>query len=132
MRRKTGVPLIGVVDDDESVREAINNLMRSVGYRTALFASGDAFLNSSYVGQARGIILVLDVQMPGLNGLELQRRLADLKHPIPIIFITSEEDEAIRARALKQGALAFLGKPFSEQAILDAIHSALDCLEHPV
>jgi FixJ family two-component response regulator len=126
MRSETGAPLVGIIDDNESVRDSISSLMRSAGYETAVFASPDAFLSSDYLGSGEGMILLLDIQMPGLNGLELQRRLSDLKCPIPVIFVTAHGDEGIRARALKQGAFAFFAKPFSDQAVLDAIRSALE------
>jgi FixJ family two-component response regulator len=120
------VPLVGIIDDDESVRESISSLMRSAEYRTAVFASADAFLNSEYVKDGRGMILVLDIRMPGLSGLELQRRLAGLKSSIPIIFVTVHGDDGDRARALKEGASAFIEKPFTDTAVLGAIRSALE------
>jgi FixJ family two-component response regulator len=130
MRSERTVPLIGIIDDDESVRDAVSSLVRSVGYCTAVFASADEFLTSKYVGDGRGMILVLDIRMPGFGGFELQRRLIDLKCSIPVIFVTAHGDDGVRARALKEGAFAFLDKPFSAQAILDAIRSALGPSNH--
>jgi FixJ family two-component response regulator len=127
MRNEMSVPLVGIIDDDESVRDSISSLLRSVGYRTVVFASADAFLESEYLDEgSQGMILLLDIRMPGLNGLELQRLLADLNCPIPIIFLTADEDHTNRAMALQQGAFAFLLKPFSADAILVAISSALE------
>jgi FixJ family two-component response regulator len=118
------VSLIGIVDDDESVRDAISSLLRSAGYRCAVFPSAEAFLYSGRLSEMDCI--VLDVRMPGLSGPELQRRLRDIDCPIPIIFVTGHADDEIRAKALRLGAVAFLAKPFSEVALLDAISSALD------
>lgn len=128
MWRDTTVPLVGVVDDDESTRNSIASLMRSFGYRTEAFSSAYALLDSEYFCNGGPTILVLDVQMPGLNGLELQSRLVDLQYQAPIIFISAQDDETTRAKALRQGAFAFLSKPFSERAILEAIRSAADIL----
>jgi FixJ family two-component response regulator len=126
MRSQMGAPLVGIIDDDESIRDSISSLMRSAGYGTAVFPSPDAFLTSEHIRNGKSIILLLDVQMPGLNGLELQRRLTDLKCSIPVIFVTAHGDDGIRARALRQGAVAFFAKPFSDQAVLDAIRSAVE------
>ena len=123
---ETTVPLVGVVDDDESVRESLSRLMRSAGYRTALFASADAFLNSEQIRHGNEIVLLVDIQMPGLSGLELQRRLCDSQSPIPVIFLTANDDKEIRAAALRQGAFAFLAKPCNDFAILSAISSAIE------
>jgi FixJ family two-component response regulator len=127
MRSETPVPLVGIIDDDKSVRDSINSLLRSVGYRTVVFPSADAFLHSEYMDHAsQRMILLVDLRMPGLNGLELQRLVAGLNYPIPIIFVTADEDHTNRARALQQGAFAFFVKPFSANAILVAISSALE------
>jgi FixJ family two-component response regulator len=120
---ETTTPLIGIVDDDESVRIATSSLIRSAGYRTALFASAEAFLTSGQIGETD--CLIVDLQMPRLSGLELSRRLAEMNNPIPIIFVSALHDE-LRARALSEGAVAVLGKPFSDQALLSAIQSALE------
>jgi FixJ family two-component response regulator len=117
------VPLISVVDDDESVREALCGLLRSVGFAVNAFASAEEFLGS---GQFRSAdCLVLDVRMPGMGGIELQRQLVASRCEVPVILITAYEDEGMRAQALSGGVGAVLIKPFSEEAILNAIHSAL-------
>jgi FixJ family two-component response regulator len=118
------VSIISIVDDDESVREALESLVRSVGLRAEAFASADAFLRSGRVGDTS--CLILDVRMPGTDGLEFHRRLADAGTRIPTIFITAHGDEALRARALDEGAVAFLRKPFAEEALLRAIRTAID------
>lgn len=118
------IPHISVVDDDESVREAIKSLIRSVGLDADVFASADDFLNS---GDLRDTAcLILDVRMPGMSGLELQQRLASDNCRIPIIFITAHaSDSEARARALQSGAIDFLLKPFSEDALLNDVYAAL-------
>jgi FixJ family two-component response regulator len=125
-RSERGVPVVGIVDDDESVREAISSLMRSAGYGTAVFASADAFLKSEYMHDGRGMILLLDIRMPGLSGFELQRRLTALKCSIPVIFVTAHADDGHRAKAFKESAFAFIKKPFTDTAILGAIRSAVE------
>ena len=117
------VPLISIVDDDVSVREALWGLLRSVGFAVNSFASAEEFLASDQLGSAN--CLVLDVRMPGMGGVELLRRLVTSHRKIPVILITAYEEEGMRARALSGGAGAVLIKPFSEEALLSAIHSAL-------
>jgi FixJ family two-component response regulator len=121
--RITTAPIIGIVDDDEPVRDSLSSLIRSVGYRTVVFASAEAFLNSDR--RHEPACLILDIRMPGMSGLELQRQLSDMKWSIPIIFLTAHGDDELRTRALRQGASAFLLKPFADEALLDAIRSAL-------
>jgi FixJ family two-component response regulator len=116
--------LIAIVDDDESVREATTSLLRSNGFRAETFASAEEFLDSPIVDKTR--CLLLDVAMPGINGLELQRRLAAEGRRIPIIFITAHDNPAVRSEATRAGAVDFLPKPFSEAALLNAICSALE------
>jgi FixJ family two-component response regulator len=116
-------PLIAVVDDDEAIREAVHSLIRSVGLRAALFASAEDFLHSGQLQTTA--CLIVDVRMPRMSGVELQRQLATANSPIPIIFITAHSDEEARARALRAGAVAFLDKPFSDEVLLRAIQSAL-------
>jgi FixJ family two-component response regulator len=114
---------ISVVDDDASVREALANLISSVGYEVELYASAEEFLASTDPGTAA--CLVLDLRMPGMGGLELLRRLtADGREP-PVIVITAQGDDETRAESLAAGAVAFLNKPFKEETILGAIDSAL-------
>jgi FixJ family two-component response regulator len=117
------VPLISIVDDDESVREALCGLLRSVGSAVNSFASAEEFLASDQLGSAN--CLVVDVRMPGMGGIELLRQLVAGHRKIPVILITAHEDEGMRAQALSRGAEAVLIKPFSEEALLNAIHSAL-------
>jgi FixJ family two-component response regulator len=117
------MPTISIVDDDESVREALKSLLESVGYSTKVFASAEEFLRSNNHQETQ--CLILDIRMPGMSGLELQRRLVAAGFRIPIIFITAHADEEGRAPALREGAVAFLRKPFSEEALLSAVQSAL-------
>jgi FixJ family two-component response regulator len=116
-------PFISIIDDDESVREALWGLVRSVGFAVSTFASAEEFVNSNQL--ANTDCLILDVCMPGMSGIELQRRLVAGHCEVPVIFITAHEDEGMRAKALRDGAGAVLIKPFSEEALLDAINSAL-------
>jgi DNA-binding response OmpR family regulator len=116
-------PVVYVVDDDISVRESLGNLMRSVGLNVELFASALEFRN--YPRPEVPCCLVLDVRLPGLSGLDLQREMSDLHDKTPIIFITGHGDVPMSVRAMKAGAVEFLQKPFREQDLLDAIHSAL-------
>ncbi|MEK6303360.1 MAG: response regulator transcription factor [Acidobacteriota bacterium] len=113
-----------VVDDDEAVREALKSLIRSVGLRVETFASAQEFLQSRD-GDVPGC-LVLDVRLPGLSGLDLQRELAGADIHTPIIFISGHGDIPMTVRAMKEGAVEFLTKPFRDQDLLDAIHQALD------
>jgi FixJ family two-component response regulator len=117
------VHLISVVDDDESVREALSGLLRSLGFAVSAFASAEEFLASDQLASAD--CLILDVRMPGMGGIELQRQLVAGHYETPVIFITAHEEDGMRARALSDGVGAVLIKPFSEEAILSAIHSAL-------
>ena len=115
--------LISVVDDDESVRRSTRLLVESFGYRAAVFESAEGFLR---FGQLRDTsCLVLDVQMPGMDGLELQTQLAAEGCGIPVIFITAHDDQESRRLALRAGAVAFLGKPFTDQQLLQAISFSL-------
>ena len=115
--------LISVVDDNDSVRESLKGLISSVGFAVEVFPSAEEFLNSDHLNDTR--CLILDVHMPDMGGLELQRRLAKGSRDIPIIFITAHGNEAARSQALEQGAADYLFKPFSEQALLNAINAAL-------
>jgi FixJ family two-component response regulator len=118
-----GVPLIAIVDDDDSLRSSLENLIRSFGFRAQGFPSAEAFLSWR---QARDTLcLILDVRMPGLNGLELQRQMLTRNWRVPIVFITSHADDHAKARALEDGAVAFLYKPCREEDLLDAIEAAL-------
>ncbi|HEV3065590.1 MAG TPA: response regulator [Chthoniobacterales bacterium] len=115
--------LISIVDDDESVRDALWGFLRSVGFTVNVFASAEEFLNSDQLSKAD--CLILDVRMSGMSGIELHRQLVSSYCKIPVIFITAYEDEGMRTQALSGGAGAFLIKPFSEEALLNAIHAAL-------
>ena len=116
--------LISVVDDDESVRRTSTLLIESFGFRAATFASAEAFLRSSHLHDTS--CLIVDVQMPGMNGLQLQSHLAAAGCAIPIIFITAYENKESRLRAMRAGAVAFLGKPFGDEQLLQAIQFALN------
>ena len=115
--------MIAIVDDDAAVREAITALLRSLGYSASWFASAEDFLNSEQVDGTS--CLITDVQMPGLSGLDLQDRLIAGGHRIPIIFITAYSDVAVRIRAMKAGALAFLSKPINHHHLSDHLEKAL-------
>lgn len=115
--------LVSVVDDDESVREALPGLLRSFGFDVQPFASAEEFLASDSL--SRTGCLLLDVAMPGMSGLELQEELARQACGIPIVFMTAHSIERVRPQVLNRGAVACLHKPFSEQAILDALRAAL-------
>lgn len=114
---------VSIVDDDKSVREAIEGLMRSVGYTAQSFASAREFLASRAL--RRTACLILDVNMPGMTGPELYGHLVASNIAIPTILITAYPDEEVRARALAAGAICYLGKPFDEATLLGCIHSAL-------
>ena len=117
-------PVVFVVDDDASLREALRRLITSVGLRVEVFPTAQAFLTARRP-EAQGC-LVLDVRLPGLSGLELQRELSDTGAPLPIIFLTGHGDIPMSVRAMKAGAIEFLTKPFREQDLLDAIRQAID------
>jgi FixJ family two-component response regulator len=122
-RSATERSLVSVVDDDESVRESLPDLLREFGFAAHAFSSAEEFLSSDSLGQTR--CLILDIAMPGMTGLDLQRELKLRGQKIPIIFITARKDEALRARAFEQGAVEFLLKPFSDAALLEALNAAL-------
>jgi FixJ family two-component response regulator len=115
--------LVSVVDDDESVRESLPDLLKEFGFAVQAFSSAEAFLASDYVDQTR--CLILDVGMPGMTGPDLQRELMHRQKKIPIVFITAHRDETVRPRVLEYGAVACLFKPFSDTALLDALNAAL-------
>jgi FixJ family two-component response regulator len=117
------VPVISIVDDDESVRTATSALVRSLGYAAATFASAEDFLESDRVDGTS--CLITDVQMPGLSGVELQSRLiADGRH-MPIIGVTAYPEESIRTQMLRAGAIGFLSKPFNDECLIDCLTTAL-------
>jgi FixJ family two-component response regulator len=116
-------PLISIVDDDEAVRLALRSLVRSLGYLSKVFASAEEFLESSHLSETS--CLISDVQMPGMNGIELQSRLKTLDCNAPVIFVTAFPDERNRALALEGGAIAFLEKPFEGRTMVQLIQAAL-------
>jgi FixJ family two-component response regulator len=115
-------PLVSVVDDDESVRESLPDLVREFGYSAQAFSSAEEFLASDSLGETR--CLILDIAMPGMTGLALQQELTVRGRSIPIIFITAQADETGRLRSLEQGAVACLLKPFSDMALFEALNVA--------
>ena len=119
-----GAPMVFVIDDDAGVRASIQGLLKSVGLRSETFGTAQEFLRSKR--QDGPSCLVLDVRLPGVNGLDFQRQLADAGIQIPIIFVTGHGDIPMTVRAMKSGAVEFLTKPFRDQDLLDAIHQALD------
>jgi FixJ family two-component response regulator len=115
--------LVSVVDDDESVRESLPDLLRAFGFAAEAFSSAEEFLASEYVVQTR--CLVLDIAMPGMTGIELKQELSLRQQEIPIIFITAHRDETVRLRLVQQGVVECLFKPFSDTALLKALNAAL-------
>jgi len=116
--------LVSIIDDDLSVREATTSLLESHGYLTATFASAEEFLGSERLQDT--FCLVTDVRMPGVNGVDLQRRLIDAGHRIPTIFMTAYPEEHLHAAALDGGALAFLSKPVNEERLISCLQGALE------
>jgi len=116
-------PLLSVVDDDESVRESLPDLLRELGFAARAFSSGEEFLSSGCAGETS--CLILDVAMPGMSGPELYQELKRRGHEIPVVFISGQTDETLRSRLLKQGAAGVLLKPFSDATLLAAIKTAL-------
>ena len=123
-RSATERPLLSVVDDDESLRESLPDLIHEFGFAARAFSSAEEFLSSGCAGDTS--CLILDMVMPGMSGPELHQELKSRGQQIPVIFITGQRDEAIRPRVLKQGAAGFLLKPFSDSALLAAIKTALE------
>ena len=117
------VPHVAVIDDDESMREALESLLKSVGFRVAIFASAKEFLNA--IEHDVPDCLILDVLMPGMNGLELQKKLNEDSIRIPIVFISAHGEAGEKAQALAAGAIDFLHKPFSEDSLLGAVGAAI-------
>ena len=117
------IPVISIIDDDESVRTAAQFLVRSLGYEAYTFASAEEFLQSSYLGKTS--CLIADVQMPKMSGLELQSYLRAKGYRTPIIFITAFPEERFRTRALDEGAVCFLSKPFEGKVLMDCLAAAI-------
>jgi FixJ family two-component response regulator len=122
--KSTAVSTVFIIDDDRGMRQAIHDLVESVGLRAESFATGEEFLGRKHIG--RPSCLVLDVRLPQMSGLDFQRRLAESGLRIPIIFVTAHGDIPMSVKALKSGAVEFLTKPFRDQDLLDAIQQALD------
>lgn len=120
--------LIAIVDDDESLREAITGLLRSLGLAAEAFPSAVDFLASPTIGNTS--CLIADVHMPRMTGIELYSRLVELGHAIPTILITAYPDDTVRARALADGVVCYLGKPFYDDALIACISTVLDRAEH--
>lgn len=122
------VPVISIVDDDESMREATSALVRSLGFSVATFASAEDFLESDHVDDTS--CLITDVQMPGLSGVELQSRLIADGRDMPVIGVTAYPEESIRTRMLEAGAVGFLSKPFNDERLIDCLATALKRGDH--
>ena len=116
-------PLVSVVDDDESMRESLPDLLTELGYAARAFSSAEEFLSSDCVEQTK--CLILDIAMPGMTGPDLQHELKLRRPEIPIVFITANRDETVRARLLEQGAVECMFKPFSDTALFEALQAAL-------
>lgn len=116
-------PLISVVDDDESVRESLPDLLREFGFTVQAFASAEEFLNSDRISETK--CLLLDIAMPGMSGIDLQQELMRRRQEVPIVFITAHADDNTRTRLIESGAVEYLFKPFSETALLEAVTAAL-------
>jgi FixJ family two-component response regulator len=114
---------VSVVDDEIAVRSALGNLLESAGLRVEVFGSAEEFMDSG--GAYKRSCLILDVQLPVMSGLELQRQLSHNRNSPPIIFVTGHVDDQVRAQALREGAVGFFYKPFNSDALLSAVHSAL-------
>jgi len=117
------MPVISIVDDDESVREATKILVRSLGYTAEAFSSAEEYLRSGFVDESS--CLISDLRMPGMSGAELQEVLIADGNRTPVIFITASSDEQIRRRVIDAGAIGFLRKPFDEQSLIDCLNEAL-------
>jgi FixJ family two-component response regulator len=118
------VKLVAIVDDDDSVRTALQGLLKAVGLPARAFASAEGFLESGQQDQTA--CLIADIRMPGMSGLELQAKLNAERRPIPIIFITAHGDAKMRMQALRAGAVEFLTKPFDDEALLESVRAALE------
>ncbi|MGZ3331432.1 MAG: response regulator transcription factor [Gemmatimonadaceae bacterium] len=119
----TARPLVSVVDDDESVRESLPDLLNEMGFSVQVFASAEEFLASDFVGLTK--CLILDIAMPGMSGPELQQELKLRRKRVPIVFITAGKDDTVRPTLIAQGAVDCLSKPFSDTALLTALNAAL-------
>jgi FixJ family two-component response regulator len=120
----TAIPVISVIDDDASVRAAVNNLLRSLGYIVHLFPSAEAFLQSVQLNNSWCVIA--DVRMPAMSGVDLQSHLRAQGNQVPFVLITGDPDENARSRALEDGAICFLTKPFDEDLLIRCLGTAID------
>lgn len=116
--------MISIIDDDESIRKGLGRLFRSVGFDVNSFASAEEFLNSGDL--QRSSCLILDLRMPGMDGLELQSRLVSSNCQVPIVFLTAHNDEQSREQALQAGAIDFVQKPFNEASLIRDVNKAVD------
>jgi len=123
MQAMPRIPLISIIDDDEAIRRSLDDLIRSAGLRARVFSSAEAFLQSNQMSEID--CLILDLCLPGMSGLELQRQLAEGNFDLPIILMTAHERGDQRRQAVEAGAVAFLNKPFEEADLLNAIDRAL-------
>jgi len=124
--KSSAAPLVCIVDDDASMADSTRFLVRSSGFRAEAFFSAQEFLDSGLVEETRCLVLILDLRLPGMGGLELQRNLESANQRIPIIFVSARASEDERKQAIAGGAVDFLCKPFSEDALLNAIRAALN------
>jgi FixJ family two-component response regulator len=124
MVNQTGRKFVAIVDDDESIRAALQGFMKEAGLPAQAFASAEEFLSSDGLSQVG--CLVADIRMPGMSGLELQTRLNADRRRIPTVFITAHGDESMRMQALRAGAVEFLAKPFDEEVLLDCVRAAME------
>ena len=124
----SNIPMISIIDNDELVRDAIKNLVRSLGYVAATFASAEEYLQSGHVWSSS--CLITDIQMPGMSGAELQDHLIADSNPVPVIFMTAFADENIRTRVLTAGASDFLKKPFDDNSLVACLEKALQTRSH--
>ena len=121
------IGIVGIVDDDESVRMAIRSLLRSLGFKVETFDSAEDLLGSAWLDDIA--CLIVDLRLPGMSGVDLQRQLLAAKRELPMVFLSALDDPVAQQQALTAGALAFLRKPFSEKALIDAIRSGLSHAE---
>ncbi|HEY7299258.1 MAG TPA: response regulator [Xanthobacteraceae bacterium] len=121
--------MISIIDDDHIVRDAIGDLLQSLGHKTETFQSAEHFLQSGRLGETS--CLITDLQLPGLNGLDLQSRLLADGHRTPVIFVTAFPEERYRSRAISAGAVGFLSKPFNETCLIRCLHTALNASPKP-
>ena len=124
MVTQRGTKFVAIVDDDESIRAALQGFMKEAGLPAQSFASAEDFLTSGDLNQVG--CLVADIRMPGMSGLELQARLNAERHRIPIVFVTAHGDESMKMQALRAGAVEFLAKPFNEEVLLDCVRAAME------